>query len=93
MPEAELHAPDFFYLWPPNHAEKESLRIMRQGKTEGNATEVLVAKEVVGWGTRGRRGGGQGSGLVSDYATYMDLARLDRRISASRTKVNSTHPG
>jgi len=54
VPQAELHAPDLFYLWPPNLAEDESLRIMRQGKTRGNATEVLVAKEVVGRGTRGR---------------------------------------
>ncbi len=31
-PETERYTPSFFYLWPPNPTENESLGIMRQGK-------------------------------------------------------------
>jgi len=58
--ETELHAPDHFYLGPPNPAENESTRIMRHGKKGGKATGVLVAKEVVGGGTRGSGEVGRG---------------------------------
>ena len=87
MPEAELHAPDHFYLWPPNLAEYESSRIMRQGKTLGNATEVLVAKEVVGGGTRGERTGEAGLRVTGSVSGWVE----NRSIPTSRLmRTNST---
>ena len=94
--ETELHTPGFFYLWPPNLAENESHRIMRQGKKRRQGYGSTGSER----GSRGRGTGeavngvgGRVSGLVSDYTTYMDFARLHRHISASRTKVVSTYSG
>ena len=64
VPKKESHAPGRFYLWPPNHAENESIRIMRQGKKEGQEYGRIGSER----GSRGRDTGKRGWGRWAGHS-------------------------
>ena len=72
VPEKELHAPGRFYLWPPNHAKNESIKIMRQGKNGGQGYRSTGSER----GSRGRDTGEAGirdTGSVSGWPENRSL--------------------
>jgi len=58
---------------------------MRQENRGGKATEVLVAKEVVGGGTRGRRAGDKGKAITKKPKGIQRVFNPDGSIKATFT--------
>ena len=63
VPEKKLHAPGRFDLLPPNHAENESHRIMRQGKNGGQGYRSTGSER----GSRGRDTGEEALGILGQF--------------------------